>query len=195
MDLVIELWKQSDPDANIIPIAIAQDSKYRFDFSPLDKLDPAQGTGFVVFDERFGNVKRSELMQAAIERGIKLTNFVSPRAFVPEGTKLGINVFIADGVTLGTQCRVDYNSFIYPGTHIGNNVHIKPSCWISRGVVIGDEVEIGRNCTIHTGASIANGVKVGNHCNLGWKKIYDKDIKDKTFFEPGYSEIIQVFDN
>lgn len=195
LDHVHALWKKNHPNVEVIKIHIDQDENLNFDFSPLDHIDPLAGTGFIVFDESFGNFRRSELMQATMERGIKLTNFISPLASIPDSTKLGINIFIGEYVTIGSHCRIDFNTFILPGSHIGNNVHIKSSCWIARGVIIADKVEIGKHSTLRTGTSILDNIKIGNQCDLGWNKIYDTDINDKSFYHIEFDEVINVHDN
>lgn len=150
LDLVHAAWAAAFPQETIEKITLAQNARHQFDLAPLNQLDPTQGSIFVAFDERFGNFKRAELMQAVMERGFKLESFVSPRASVADNVKVGINTFIGDGVTVGYGSRIDFNNTLLAGAHIGNGVHIRPSCWIEPGVIIGNE---GRCCINQPAAS------------------------------------------
>lgn len=192
LDQAHAAWSAAFPDVAIEKVSLASEDE--FDFRPLDLLDPTQGCIFVAVDETFGNFKRAELMQAVLERGFKLASFVSPRAFISSNVKLGVNTFIADGVTVGYGSRIDYNTFLLPGVHIGTDVHIRPSCWLESGVNVGNDVQIGMHCTVRSGALIAPHVQIGRYCELGWPKRYYENIPAKTFFDYRYSDPIKTYD-
>lgn len=78
LDLAFHAWKQARQDETVIRIEVPQDSEHEFDLGVLDGLNPTDGAMFVAFDERFGNFKRVELMQAAMERGFKLSPTSTP---------------------------------------------------------------------------------------------------------------------
>lgn len=194
LDQAHATWAAAFPQEPIEKIALAQNARHQFDLAPLHHLDPAQGSVFVAFDERFGNFKRAELMQAVMERGFKLGSFVSPRASVAANVKIGVNTFIGDGVTIGYGSRIDYNNVLLPGAHIGNGAHIRPSCWLEPGVIIGNEAQLGMHCTVRSGALIAPNVQVGRYCELGWPQRYGENIAAKTFFDPHYSNPIRTYE-
>jgi hypothetical protein len=186
-------WCQAFPDARIEKISIAQNAQYAFELGPLDVLDPAEGLMFVAFDERFGNFKRVELMQAAMERGFKLASFVSPRAMVAGGVRIGPNAFVGDGAIVGHGSRIDYNSVLLPGVCLGSGVHVRASCWLESAVVVGDGAQIGAHSILRSGALVAAGVQVGRGCELGWPRRYDNDIAAKTVYDTRYDAPIHVY--
>lgn len=195
LDRAHAAWAAAFPQEMIEKITLAQNARHQFDLTPLNQLDPTQGSIFVAFDERFGNFKRAELMQAVMERGFKLGSFVSPRASVADNVKIGINTFIGDGATVGYGSRIDFNNVLLAGAHIGNDVHIRPSCWVEPGVIIGNEALIGMHCTVRSGALVAPTVQVGRYCELGWPQRYSKNIAAKTYFDSRYSEPIHTYEN
>jgi len=180
------------PDIEIHKIEIPQDDNYNFDLSAFDRLDPASGTLFVAFDERFGNFKRMELMQAAQERGFKLEPFVAPSAIVAPDVTLGPNAFIGEGVVLGVGSRIDFNAVLRDGVKLGAGVRLRSSCWLETGVLVGDGAEIGAHTIVRMGAVVGSRVKIGKHCELGWAQRYDKDVAAKTIFDARYPEPIVV---
>lgn len=190
LDLIEEYTKRYWPEKSYKKIIVEQDSVYNFDFSSLDNLIKKGDEAFVSFDERFGNFKRTELMNYVANRGVKLINIISPRAMIAIDVKIGVNVFVGDGCIIGSGSRIDYNSVILPGANIGNKTHISASNWIESGVQIGSHTTIGSNSKVCTGAIIASNIKIGRNCLLGWRKYYDSDISAGTFFDPKFDSPI-----
>lgn len=193
LDQAFHAWQQARPDEAVQKLAAPQGADYVFDMQVFEGLNPAEGAMFVAFDERFGNFKRMELMQAALERGFKLEPFISPQASVANNAVIGPNVFIDAGVCVGAGTRIDYNTVINAGARLGSGVHLRASCWIEMGVTIGNHAAIGAHSTLRMGTIVAAGTKIGRNCELGWPMRYDKDIAAKTFFEPRYDEPIYVY--
>jgi len=181
------------PQDRVQGIELLPDDNYAFDLSALNALDPEQCTMFVAFDERFGNFKRMELMQLVMERGFRLETFISPSAIVPPGTVIGPNVFIGEGVVLGIGARVDFNAIIRDGVKLGAGVHLRSSCWLETGALVGDGAEIGAHSILRIGAVVSPHIKIGKHCELGWAKLYDKDVPARTVFDTRYQEPIRVY--
>lgn len=55
---------------------------------------------------------------------------------------------------------------IMPNVYIGNGVKIGSGTIIMAGAYIGDNVQIGENCIIHPNGVIYNDTKIGNRCHL-----------------------------
>ncbi len=193
LDEAVASWKKLRPDENVVRIEVPQHADYEFDLSVLDGLNPADGAMFVAIDDRFGNFKRMELMQAAMERGFKLEACVSASAILPQGMAIGPNAFVGDGVVIGAGSRVDYNAVLHPGVKVGAGVHIRSSCWLEIGATIGSGAKIGAHSIVRMGAIVAPNVKIGRGCELGWPKLYDKDIPSRTVFDTRYQEPIHVY--
>lgn len=192
-ELVAQTWKQARPDENIVRIDVSQHANHAFDLSALDGLSPSEGAMFVAFNERFGNFKRMELMQAAMGRGFKLEPFIHPSAVVASDAVIGLNVFVGPQVVIGHGTRVDYNTVIHAGAHLGLECRIKSSCWLETGVQLEARVVLGRHSILRAGAIVKSGVAVGKGCELGWPRLYDQNLADHTTFDPRYDEAILVY--
>jgi len=193
LDLVLQAAWQLDPQTPVSRVDVPQGADYEFDLSVLASLDPEQGTAFVAFDERFGNFKRMELFQAALERGLKLEPLIHPSAVVAQSATIGPNVYIGPNAVIGHGCRIDYNTVIHAGAHLGAHTHVRSSCWVENGVQIGDRVELGAHVIVRMGASVRKGVKVGRGAELGWPQLYHQDVADKTVYDVRYDEPIYVY--
>lgn len=192
---VAATWMRMHPQDAVQKIELPLGADYQFDLGAMDNLDPTQGMMFVAFDERFGNFKRAELMQAVMARGFKLDTFIAPSAIVPSDTVIGPNAFIGEGVVLGMGCRVDFNAVVRDGAKLGTSVRLRSSCWLDTGVVVGDGAEIGAHSILRIGTVVAPRVKVGGHCELGWARLYDVDVPTKTIYDTRYAESIRVYAN
>lgn len=195
LDVAFHAWKQARPDEAVSRVEVSQFPDYAFDLGVLDALNPAEGAMFVAFDERFGNFKRMELMQAAMERGFKLEPFIHPGAVVGEGTVIGPNVFIGPHVHIGHDSRIDYNAVLHAGVQVGPRGRIKASCWIESGVQLGAEVEVGLHVIVRMGAHVRSGVKVGRYSELGWAQLYAEDVPAKTTFDSRYDSPIYIYED
>ncbi len=135
---------------------------------------------------------------AEIEDGVS----IGPCAVISKGVSIGADtvigpgVFIGDGVSIGSNCRIDSNSSILPGVVIGNRVVIRTNAsiggegfgfvWLEDHhhpvpqlgrVEIEDDVEIGCNSCVDRatlgvtrigrGSKIDNQVHVAHNCELG----------------------------
>ncbi|KFJ13951.1 bacterial transferase hexapeptide family protein [Delftia acidovorans] len=193
LDTAFHAWKQFRPDELIKRVEVRQNADYAFDCSVLDTLDPAKGSAFIAFNERFGNFKRLELMQAAVDHGLNLEPFISPMANVATDVVIGPNSFIGHNACIGHGSRIDFNTVIHNGVQIGIRSTINASCWIESGVQVGDNVEIGAHGILRMGAMIKKGITVGEGCELGWPRLYHEDIPSKTVFDLRYDEPIYVY--
>ena len=195
LDEAVAAWKKLRPSENVVRVEVPQHADYEFDLGVLDGLDPADGAMFVAIDDRFGNFKRMELMQAVMERGFRLEACVSASAILPQDMPIGPNAFVGDGVVIGAGSRVDYNAVLHPGVKVGAGVHIRSSCWLEIGVTVGSGAKIGAHSSVRMGAMVAPNVKIGRGCELGWPQLYNRDVADKTTFDTRYDEPIFVYGN
>lgn len=195
LDQVWHSWKQTHPNANIEKLEVIQDSDYAFDLSIFDELNPKTGDVFIAFDERFGNFKRMELFQAALERGFSLQPLVSANANVASDVIIGKNVFIGPQAVVGHGCRIDYNSVIHANSHLGSNCRIHASVWVEAGTQIGSHVQVGTHAILRTGSILCSGINIGKGAELGWPQVYNADIADKTIYDIRYDEPIYVYGN
>jgi UDP-3-O-[3-hydroxymyristoyl] glucosamine N-acyltransferase len=192
LDAMVECWSASLPDQDIVRIEIGMGPDYRFDWSVFDSIK-AGAEVFVALDERFGNFTRLEIFQVATERGMHMAAFVSPRALVAKGAKIGPNCFVGDGAIVGARAVVEYNCVVNPGVIVGAGVKLKSSSWLASGVQVGDGAEIGAHSTLRQGVLIAPRVKIGRNCEIGIPGHYREDIVARTVFDPRYDAPILVY--
>jgi UDP-3-O-[3-hydroxymyristoyl] glucosamine N-acyltransferase len=193
LPLVASAWAELSPSESVVSVEITQHEDYTFDYSVLDAFDPMATQLFVAFDERFGNFKRAELMQAAMSRGFSLATIKAPGAVVAADARLGPNVFVGGGAVVDPGATIDYNSVIRAGAVVGFRARIKASCWIESGVHVGAHAEISAQSILRSGVIIAPSTKIGRYCEIGVPGLYRTDIAAKTVYDPRYDEPLVVY--
>jgi acetyltransferase-like isoleucine patch superfamily enzyme len=193
LEIACRAWSETSNGETVTRLEIAQAADYTFDFSVFDGQDPAGTFLFVALDERFGNFKRMEIMQAAMSRGFQLATIRAPGAAVAADARLGPNVFVGAGAIIGAGVLVDFNTIVNAGAIVGFGARLKASCWIEGGAVIGNRAEIGAHAILRAGVVVAPRVKIGRHCEIGVPGLYRTDVVSKTVFDPRYDEPLVVY--
>jgi acetyltransferase-like isoleucine patch superfamily enzyme len=193
LDIAFHAWQQALPHEDIRRVDVTQNADYSFNTEIFSQTDPNVDLVFIAFNEKFGNFKRSELMQAALACGSKLDSFISPKALLSANVSVGVNCFVADGVIVGANTKIDYNTVLLSGSVVGFNVRIKPSCWIESGVQLGEGVTVGSHAIIRTGAVVAPGVALGRFAEIAIPGRYGNDVPAKAVFDPRFNTPIFVY--
>ena len=115
---------------------------------------------------------------ARVGAGSRIWHFchLMPDCELGEACSLGQNVFVASGVVLGRNCKVQNNVSLYAGVRCGDDVFIGPSAVFTnvtnprsavnrrgeyRPTVLGNGVTIGANATIVCGTTLHDYAFVG----------------------------------
>ncbi|RMG27995.1 MAG: acyl-ACP--UDP-N-acetylglucosamine O-acyltransferase [Bacteroidetes bacterium] len=153
--------------------------------------------------------------EAKIHSSVRIEPYTTVEAEVEigEGSWIGANVVIRNGVKIGKNCRIHPGSVISsdigqlefchkkptvsnglrPEVHIHDRVHIEPNVCIHGAVSIGEGCWIGSNVTIHDGARIGKGCKIFPGAVLS---AIPQDLKfkgERTLLEIGDDTIIREF--
>jgi len=124
---------------------------------------------------------------ATIESGAKIWHFchVMARARVGAGTVLGQNCFVAPGVTLGAECRVQNNVSIYEGVTCEDEVFLGPSMVFTNVINPRSAVSrknefkktlVQKGASIGANATIVCGVELGTYSFIGAGAVVTKDV-------------------
>lgn len=113
------------------------------------------------------NTIRKEKFLAAKEMGYKLAKFISSRATVLNGGRIGENCFILEDNIIQPFVTIGNNVTLWSGNHIGHHSVIHDHTFISSHVVISGGVEIGEQCFLGVNATLRDHIKIGDRCVVG----------------------------
>ena len=113
------------------------------------------------------NAVRKEKYLAAKAMQYRLASYVSSRATVLNGGKIGDNCFILEDNTIQPFVTIGSNVTLWSGNHIGHHSNIRDHCFIASHVVVSGGVEIGESCFIGVNVTLRDHIKVGERCVIG----------------------------
>lgn len=124
-----------------------------------------------------------------IGEGTKIWHFshVSAGAKIGKKCIFGQNDFIADGVEIGNNCKVQNNVSIYTGTVLEDDVFLGPSCVLTnvtnpRSQVLRhslyEKTIFRRGASVGANATIVCGVTVGRYAFIAAGAVVAKDVPD-----------------
>jgi sugar O-acyltransferase (sialic acid O-acetyltransferase NeuD family) len=119
-----------------------------------------------------GNPADKKALLSKLPEGTQFWNYVSPRAYVIDGLKMGMGNFICAGVivttnvTIGNHVHLNLHTTVGHDAIIGDFVTTAPSVNISGNVNIGNGVYLGTNACIREKLSICENVVLGMNAGV-----------------------------
>jgi sugar O-acyltransferase (sialic acid O-acetyltransferase NeuD family) len=138
------------------------------------------------------NRPRTRLYHEAKNKGYKIANYVSSKAFCWQNVKLGENVFIFEHNTIQPFVEIGNNVILWSGNHIGHHSVIKDNCFISSHVVISGHCEIGKNCFMGVNSTVADNIIIADDCLIGMGAVINKSTEENKVYmgNPGVASNI-----
>jgi UDP-2-acetamido-3-amino-2,3-dideoxy-glucuronate N-acetyltransferase len=126
---------------------------------------------------------------AHVGEGTRIWHFchVSGKARIGRRCIFGQNVFVADGVVIGDNCKIQNNVSIYTGTVLEDDVFLGPSCVLTnvtnpRSQVLRhslyEPTVIRRGASIGANATIVCGATIGRYAFIAAGAVVTHDVPD-----------------
>ena len=109
------------------------------------------------------NQTRTIMYLKAKDKGYKLANYVSSKAFIWHNVELGENVFIFENNVIQYKVKIGNNVTLWSGNHIGHQTIIEDNCFISSHVVISGFCRIGKNSFLGVNTSFNDEIDFGKN--------------------------------
>jgi UDP-2-acetamido-3-amino-2,3-dideoxy-glucuronate N-acetyltransferase len=124
-----------------------------------------------------------------IGEGTRIWHFchVMPEAVIGPGCSLGQNVFVARGVRMGANCKIQNNVSLYEGVELEDHVFCGPSMVFTNVMNPRSEVVrkseyrrtlVRRGASIGANATLVCGVTVGAYAFVGAGAVVTRDVPD-----------------
>ncbi|MBW8312208.1 MAG: NeuD/PglB/VioB family sugar acetyltransferase [Rhizobium sp.] len=136
-------------------------------------------------DRRFVNLitrdaeTRYATSRAVTELGFLHDNFVHPAVDV-SGARIGIGVYIQDGVILQAETEIGDNSCINAGSVISHETRIGATNFIAPGVTVAGIVTTGEGVLIGAGATVLPRRTLGSWSVVGAGAVVTKDVPERA---------------
>nr|CAD6436793.1 transferase [Rhizobium sp. Q54] len=128
---------------------------------------PSANAMFVALSYTKLNALRRQKYTEAKALGYQAATYVSSRATVLNGGRIGENCFIFEDNTIQPFSVIGDNVTLWSGNHIGHHSSIGSHTFIASHVVVSGGVEIGEQCFIGVNATLRDHIKIGDRCVIG----------------------------
>jgi sugar O-acyltransferase (sialic acid O-acetyltransferase NeuD family) len=155
-------------------------------FEDLEKhYSPSEYQVFIALSYSKVNALRAEKYQACKAKGYQAVSYVSSKATVWPGLKVGENCFILEDNTIQPFVTIGNNVTLWSGNHIGHHSSIEDNCFIASHVVVSGGVTIKENCFLGVNVTLRDHITVGRNCVIGAGALIVKDTEDDgVYFYP-----------
>jgi sugar O-acyltransferase (sialic acid O-acetyltransferase NeuD family) len=137
-------------------------------FEEIDKhYPPSDHQMFVALSYSKVNTLRAEKYQVCKAKGYQVVSYVSSKATVWPGLKVGENCFILEDNTIQPFVTIGNNVTLWSGNHIGHHSRIEDNCFIASHVVVSGGVTIKENCFLGVNATLRDHIVIEKNCVIG----------------------------
>jgi len=122
------------------------------------------------------NLRRRQLLERAVEAGLRPVTVVHPCAWLHPSVKVGEGTLVLAGAVvnidsrLGANCILNTSCSVDHDCVIGDGVHLAP------GVHLGGQVEVGDGAFVGIGAVIMPGIHVGSRAVVGAGAVVNRPV-------------------
>lgn len=111
--------------------------------------------------------RRLDLIDWLVARHIVCPPLVSPHAIVAPSAVVGDGAFVAHGVILGLDARVEAFGLVNSGAILGHDVHVSTNAIVAPGAFLGGGSRIGGSTLVGPLAKVLQGVAIGSNVIVG----------------------------
>lgn len=150
---------------------ISDDSLLGLPVVPFEKVEslypPSDYAAYVAIGFSKRNRVRQQKYEEVKAKGYSLVSYVSSKATVWPGLKVGENSFIFEDNTIQPFTEIGDNTILWSGNHIGHHTTIGSHCFITSHVVVSGGVDVGNNCFIGVNATLRDHIAIGAFSIIG----------------------------
>lgn len=145
----------------------------RIEEYPADRFDMFVAMGYGGL-----NSSRKSVFLRLEGMGYGFASYISSRATVLNGGRIGRNAFIMEDNTIQPFSEIGDDVVMWSGNHIGHDSRIGSHCFLTSHVVVSGYVEIGDQCFLGVNSALRDGVKVGARSIVGAGSLILSDLPE-----------------
>lgn len=156
----------------------------------IEKVNSLKGDDVFFVNLITGSTRaRHQITSKILNQGGKLTNLIHPNVDLTL-TKIGVGLYLQEGVILQACVEINNNSSIHMGALIGHETKIGKSVFVAHAVSISGCCEIGDGVFIGTNASILPRLKIGKWSTVGAGAVVTKHVPEYAIVVGNPAKII-----
>ena len=138
---------------------------------------PSQHRFLAPMSYRDHNRTRAGIFEQVKALGYEMVNYVSPRAIVCPGLKIGENSMVLEGCVISPRCEIGNNVMIQAGCVIAHDARIGHHAFFGPGAVLAGLVEVGPYTFLGSGAVVRDKVRLGEGSFVAMGSVVQDDTE------------------
>lgn len=144
----------------------------------------------------FGAVNRASLearrdtISWVAGNGLTMEPLVSPHATISAGVSVGAGAFVAHGVVVSVDARIDRCAILNTSAIVGHDATIGAGAILAPGAFVGGTATIGEHSLIGPGVIVLEGRRIGSFVVAGLGSTVVRSIADGATVMPQRSRVL-----
>ncbi|HEU5047683.1 MAG TPA: acetyltransferase [Rickettsiales bacterium] len=163
---------------------------------PVEEMEnifsPEAHAAFVAVTFTQLNRVRTRLYRMMKEKGYKLANYISSRAFVWRNVILGENIFVFENNVIQPFVTIGNNVVLWSGNHIGHQSVVQDNCFISSYVVVSGYCTIGENSFLGVNTTISDHITIAKDNFTRPATVITKNTEENTMYDGNPAVALKV---
>lgn len=182
-------------DTDFIPVAYAVTRQFMptvgeldgipvVEFDAVTTLFPPSECCFIApMSYRSHNSHRARIFGEIRTRGYMTINYVSSRAVVAPGVRIGTNTVVLEGSVISPCCAIGDDVMIQAGCTIAHGVAIGDHAFLAPGVVVAGAARVGPYAFVGAGAVIRDRIHLGEGSFVAMGSVVRSDTREWTHYD------------
>ena len=186
---VVFQYFSRDPEIHVVALTV--DEAYlkpvawtSLPLVPFEKIEesfsPDDYELFVAVGYQDLNRLRAERCKRAKSKGYTLFSYVDRSIGVPEDFQWGENCLVLGPQNIQPRVKIGHNVFVWSGVTLGHHSYIEDDVWITSGAQIAGNVAIGAGSFIGINATVVDSIRIGKNSLLGAAVLVTQSLPDES---------------
>jgi sugar O-acyltransferase (sialic acid O-acetyltransferase NeuD family) len=141
------------------------------------------------------NQLRAQKYSQAKSKGYQLINYVSSKAVIWPGSKIGDNCYIYENTIIQPFAMIGNDVVIGPGSIIGHHSHVKDHCFLATRTTILGSVIVDPYCFFGANSTVTDGITVARECIIGAGSLISKDTSKRGVYISKPAQLVSKSSN
>jgi sugar O-acyltransferase (sialic acid O-acetyltransferase NeuD family) len=142
-----------------------------------DRFPPGEHQMLVPLGGRGANGLRRDRYLQAKAKGYEFVTYISSRALVAPGVKIGENSMIFEGAAVQAMASIGANCIVRTLANISHHVRLGDHGFVAASAVVGGGATIEERCFLGLGSVVRDGVTLAERCLVGAGAVVTRDTE------------------
>lgn len=179
----------TDSDRQVVALTVDREyrdsaTRWGLPIVPFDQVlhdyPPGEVDFFIALSYSKRNAVRRDRFLTVAAAGYEFASYISSRATVLNGDRIGRNCFILENNTIQPFVTIGDNTMLWSGNHIGHHSTLGSHIYVASHVVVSGRVRVADEVFIGVNATIRDGVEIGRSAIIGAGSLIMESVPERS---------------